>query len=141
MRINTFLNSKINLLLSFLENLNLFLNLFLILRQFCLNIFYYKITIYIFFWIVLYTFIFKKTMKIFTFNFVNSFSEVINKICWWTWHKSRTINKCDLVRYSCNTFITIFINFCNFFFYWNRKHFLLSCIFHSTFKLLLELIC
>ena len=39
------------------------------------------------------------------------------------------------------TFITIFINFCNFFFYWNWKFFVLFCVFAKIFRFFFNLIC
>ena len=39
----------------------------------------------------------------FTFIFVN-FRYVINKIWWWSWHKSKTINK---LKFACNCFTVI----------------------------------
>ena len=88
------------------------------------------------------TFIFKKTITTITFKITNSFYEVINKIWQWNYHKSCPINEFYFVRYSYNTFITIFINNCKFlFFYWKWKSLVLFCIFPNIFKLFLKIIC
>ena len=94
-----------------------------------------------FYQIVLETFRFKRTITIFTFNFMNFFWEIINKIWLRTCHKSSTGNKFYFVRYSDNTFITIFINICYFFSYWNKKDLALFRILPKIFKLLLKFVC
>ena len=112
----------------------------LIFHQACLNNLYGKINIYIFYQIILDTFIFTKTITNFPINFLNSFCGISTRL-YWNCHKSCIINKFYFVTYSDKTFITIFINICNFFFYWNKKSFALFCIFPKTFKFPFKLIC
>ena len=135
-RINIFSlqqNKFIYIYISLLENLNVFLNPF-----FNSLFFFFARQAVIFYWIVL---LFKKAIARFRFNFMNSLCEIVNKIWWSSCHKSCTINKVDFLRYSYNTSITIFINFYNFFFYWNRKRFVLFCVLPKTFKVSLQLFC
>ena len=90
----------------------------------------------IFYQIIIDTFICNKRTTTFTLSFVNFFYEIANNICW-SCYESCTINKFCFVRYSSNTFITILINFCDFFSIGTEKVF---CVFPKTFKFSLKLI-
>ena len=79
---------------------------------------------------------FKKLIANFAFNFVNSFWEIIDKIWEWTLHKSCTFNKFYFLGWRYNTFITMFINLCNFFVIFVNFY-----IFPKTFKVSLKIVC
>ena len=83
----------------------------------------------------------KKAITIFTFNFLNYFCDIISHTWWWTCNESRTINKFYFLRNYYNTLVPILINFSNFFLYFNKRGFLLFCVFPKTFKFYLKLDC
>ena len=106
-----------------LENLNVFLNHFLILHQSYLNNLYCKRDIYI---LSSYPWRFhvQANNHNLTCRLLNSFFEIMENIWQWTFRKSCTINtfyfvrngSIILIRNGSIILITFFINFSNFFF-------------------------
>ena len=112
-----------------LENLNVFLNHFLILHQSYLNNLYCKRDIYI---LSSYPWRFhvqENNHNHITCNLLNFFFEIMDNIWQWTFRKSCTINMSYfvrngyiiLIRNGSIILITIFINFSNFFFLSEQK--------------------
>ena len=98
----------------------------LIPHQFCLNNLYCKINI--FYRNILDSFTLKKTITIFIFNFAISSVTLSTRF-----DNEVAINLALSINFI--NIVTIFINLCNSFFYWNKRSFILFCISpkHSNF--------